>query len=154
MNNKPLSWIRKYKIKTLLLPLGHISFSTSHLLFADDTLLFFKANGWQANYVKQIFHVYGQATRQLLNPSKSSILFGRSCSTPDIVLVKSELGVTTSSFEEKYLDFLLLMVGWIRGNSKICKWSSLSDCSLLMGTPTQAGKGSFDKVCCSINSLF
>ena len=27
MNNKYLSWIRKYKIATLFLPLGHISFS-------------------------------------------------------------------------------------------------------------------------------
>ena len=32
MNNKHLSGIRKYKITTLLLPLGHISFSPTHAL--------------------------------------------------------------------------------------------------------------------------
>ena len=49
----------------------------SHLLFADDTLLFFKATGQQANTIKQIIKTYEQATGQLLNPAKSSILFGK-----------------------------------------------------------------------------
>ncbi|XP_073363317.1 uncharacterized protein [Aegilops tauschii subsp. strangulata] len=48
----------------------------SHLLFADDTLLFFKANQQQAGAVQDIIHAYESATGQLINPAKCSILFG------------------------------------------------------------------------------
>jgi hypothetical protein len=47
----------------------------SHLLFADDTLLFFRASVVQANTVREILDVYGQCTGQLINPGKCSILF-------------------------------------------------------------------------------
>ena len=36
--------------------------SISHLLFADDTLLFFKASDQQATHVKNILDAYGHAT--------------------------------------------------------------------------------------------
>uniref|UniRef100_A0A8R7VH72 Reverse transcriptase domain-containing protein n=1 Tax=Triticum urartu TaxID=4572 RepID=A0A8R7VH72_TRIUA len=37
----------------------------SHLLFADDTLLFFEASGQQANVVKGLLNTYSSATGQL-----------------------------------------------------------------------------------------
>jgi hypothetical protein len=46
----------------------------SHLLFADDTLLFFKAS--QAANVKQVLDTYATSTGQLINPAKCSLLFG------------------------------------------------------------------------------
>ena len=42
----------------------------SHLLFADDTLQFFKANADQAIYAKNVIHRYARATCQLINPQK------------------------------------------------------------------------------------
>ena len=75
----------------------------SHLLFADDTLLFFQANAQQAHYVKKVLEVYSQATGQLLNFSKCSIMFGSSYLESVMQEVKSVLGVSTSGFEEKYL---------------------------------------------------
>jgi hypothetical protein len=51
----------------------------SHLLFADDTLLFFKADQDQAMSVLQALDEYAIATGQLINPSKCSLLFGDSC---------------------------------------------------------------------------
>ena len=51
----------------------------SHLLFADDTLLFFKAEEEQARNVKQVLHAYERATGQIINPAKCSALFGDAC---------------------------------------------------------------------------
>jgi hypothetical protein len=45
----------------------------SHLLFADDSLLFFKAQGDQAQRVLEILDTYASSTGQLINPGKCSI---------------------------------------------------------------------------------
>jgi hypothetical protein len=50
----------------------------SHLLFVDDTLLFFKATHDQALHVKQALDIYASSTGKLINPSKCSLLFGDS----------------------------------------------------------------------------
>ena len=41
----------------------------SHHLFADDTLLFFRAMADQATIVKEVLNTYAAATGQLINPS-------------------------------------------------------------------------------------
>ena len=46
----------------------------SHLLFADDTLLFFNAKEEQAKKVYEVLTVYERATGQCINPAKCSIL--------------------------------------------------------------------------------
>jgi hypothetical protein len=61
----------------------------SHLLFADDSLLFFKAQGSQA--------------LRVINPGKCSIMFGDSCPMQLRGEVKEALQVTQESFETKYL---------------------------------------------------
>jgi hypothetical protein len=75
----------------------------SHLLFADDTLLFFKANTEQALVVKEILDTYARCTGQLLNPAKCSILFSKKGDGNMQSQVKQILGVELSSFEPKYL---------------------------------------------------
>ena len=40
----------------------------SHLLFADDSLLFFKAEPGQATRVKQVLEIYAMGTGQFINP--------------------------------------------------------------------------------------
>jgi hypothetical protein len=75
----------------------------SHLLFADDTLLFFKASQEQATVVKNILESYSASTGQLLNPSKCSILFSNGC--PDVVQgeIRNILHIDQQVFEGKYL---------------------------------------------------
>ena len=51
----------------------------SHLLFADDTLLFFEATSEQAENVKAALIMYESATGQSLNFNKCSIFFGAAC---------------------------------------------------------------------------
>jgi hypothetical protein len=48
-------------------------------MFADDTMLFFKASADQAVRVKQVLDVYEKGTGQLINPAKCSVLFSSVC---------------------------------------------------------------------------
>lgn len=77
----------------------------SHLLFADDTLLFFKAEQQQAMAVKNVLNTYAKGTGQLINPGKCSIMFGEA--SPPVVqeTIKGILQIEKDSFEEKYLSF-------------------------------------------------
>jgi hypothetical protein len=74
-----------------------------HLLFADDTLLFFKASGDQALRIKQTLDIYASGTGQLINPSKCYILFSASCPHETQEQVRQILEVGHQAFEEKYL---------------------------------------------------
>jgi hypothetical protein len=49
----------------------------THLLFADDSLLFCRANEEEANQIKSIITTYQQASGQLVNYSKSEIIFSK-----------------------------------------------------------------------------
>ena len=64
----------------------------SHLLFADDSLLFFNANADQANRIKGVLKEYERGTGQLLSPSKCSIMMGQNCSEEDANIVTTILG--------------------------------------------------------------
>jgi hypothetical protein len=75
----------------------------SHLLFADDTLLFFKANPQQSQNVSQIIDAYAAATGQLINRAKCSILFGPGCLPATRTEIMHNLQVQEPNFEEKYL---------------------------------------------------
>ena len=56
-----------------------IALMVSHLLFADDSLLFFKANRESAAVVKDILQLYYDASGQQINVQKSSIHFVKKC---------------------------------------------------------------------------
>jgi ribonuclease HI len=75
----------------------------SHLLFADDSLLFFQGSIQQATVVKNILDRYEKGTGQLVSLGKCSIMYGRR--VPDHVQaeIKQILRYDTESFEEKYL---------------------------------------------------
>jgi hypothetical protein len=52
----------------------------SHLLFADDNLLLFKANRENAETVKNALDLYCRASGQQVNLEKSLIHFAKGCS--------------------------------------------------------------------------
>jgi hypothetical protein len=55
----------------------------SHLLFVDDSLLFFKDKAEQAIPIKEVvLDVYASSTSHLINLGKCSIMFGNSCPLP------------------------------------------------------------------------
>ena len=75
----------------------------NHLLFADDSLLFFEANSESAMRVRDILRRYCDASGQCVNTEKSSIYFSK-C-VPDSMRdeIKNVLDVHTESLSEKYL---------------------------------------------------
>ena len=75
----------------------------SHLLFADDALLFFKAEVEQAEKIKQVLQVFQAGTGQLLSPAKCCILTRQSLDGLTQEQIRLVLGVECVEFEAKYL---------------------------------------------------
>lgn len=103
-----LSCLMEEKVMEGSLSLVHVcrrAPGISHLMFADDTLLFFKANNDQARVTKEVLHDYALGTGQLINLAKCSMLF--SSATPAEVQnsISNTLQLTNVSFENKYLGF-------------------------------------------------
>ena len=59
------------------LKVAHSCPALSHLFFADDTLIFCRANKEEAGEVMQILKQYGEASGQIVNMEKSSVFFGK-----------------------------------------------------------------------------
>jgi hypothetical protein len=66
-------------------------------------LLFFCAMEAEASNIKDGLAVYAQATGQLINPRKCSILFGERCHTADLEAAARTSEVQQQGFEERYL---------------------------------------------------
>lgn len=66
----------------------------SHLLFADDSLLFFRANRESAEEIKEVLNIYCQASGQRINMDKSSIHFAKKgCkqSLREVIMLRASL---------------------------------------------------------------
>jgi hypothetical protein len=83
-------------------------------MFADVTLLFFKANAAQASVIKDVINTYERGTGQLLNPGKCSIMFNEKGDPGCQEQVREIHGVERTSFEPKYLG-LPMPSGRIKG---------------------------------------
>src|SRR6185503_9125752 len=77
--------------------------AVSHLLFADDSLLFFKADEGQTRSVKEALAKYCMARGQMINYDKCSVLFNRNQAETNRHAVRNELNISRDTFEGKYL---------------------------------------------------
>lgn len=75
----------------------------NHLLFADDSLLFFKADDETAVQVQEVLDVYCRASGQSINLDKSSIFFSKGCPEGRRNGIKEMLSVQCETLTEKYL---------------------------------------------------
>jgi hypothetical protein len=75
----------------------------NHLLFADDSLIFMKANEQSAFRLNDILRIYGDCSGQCVNKEKSSIYFSPNTSQEIRQTLKLTMGIAVEAFSERYL---------------------------------------------------
>jgi hypothetical protein len=75
----------------------------SHLLFADDSLLFARANLEEANSILHVLSTYQQASGQLVNLDKSEVSFSQNVLDVDKIMIRNRMDVKTVDTHSKYL---------------------------------------------------
>lgn len=76
----------------------------THLLFADDSFLFFKSTVSEANAIKSLLNDYGRVSGQEINYQKSAIFFSTNVRRDKQQEIKQILGVNNELRDSKYLD--------------------------------------------------
>ena len=75
----------------------------THLFFADDSLLFCKANSQECQQLIEILHLYEVASGQKINTNKSSVFFSANTEEEKKNEVLEILGPMQDSRHGKYL---------------------------------------------------
>ncbi|XP_042964588.1 uncharacterized protein LOC122298800 [Carya illinoinensis] len=104
------------------IPIGAGSIRVNHLFFADDSLLFCKANSLEWSRMLYILEVYEKASRQVINKDKTSIFFSSNTLTEIQNNILNISGVKASGSFEKYLGLPTVL-----GKSKGAAFHSLID---------------------------
>jgi hypothetical protein len=102
------------------LPITRGGTRINHLFFADDSLLFCRANVLEWNRIQEVLEVYEQASGQKLNRDKTSIFFSKNTKREVKEILLSAVGVHVTTRFEKYLGLLTLI-----GRSRISSFSSI-----------------------------
>ena len=88
----------------------------SHLLFADDSLLFCRASVEECQQVNSLLNLYEAASGQKINTDKTSLFFSSNTGLETQESIKQALGVETIPEYKKYLR-LPSIVGRNKKNS-------------------------------------
>ncbi|XP_073355316.1 uncharacterized protein [Aegilops tauschii subsp. strangulata] len=75
----------------------------NHLLFADDSLLFFEATSASTEKVRDLLKLYCEASGQRINTEKSAIYFSKMVPATQRTEIKNMLDVQNEALAEKYL---------------------------------------------------
>jgi hypothetical protein len=75
----------------------------THLLFADDSVVFLEANLRSFDTLKRILHDYEVSSGQRVNLQKSSIFFGARCQEGVRENLKQLIGINSEALSERYL---------------------------------------------------
>ncbi|KAL0420454.1 UNVERIFIED_CONTAM: hypothetical protein Slati_3068300, partial [Sesamum latifolium] len=94
----------------------------SHLLFADDTLIFCHATKKARVCIKNVFRILEEASGLKMNMSKSDIVFSRNTPQHVRVEVAAVLGVLMMDKHDKYLELPALV-----GKSKQAVFDSIKE---------------------------
>ncbi|XP_058770133.1 uncharacterized protein LOC131643821 [Vicia villosa] len=94
----------------------------SHLLFADDCFLFCRANLSEVEEIMKVINIYGMASGQEINLSKSEVFFSNNLSRPAQEDLASIMGVRHVLGTGKYLGLPSLI-----GRSKKATFSYIKD---------------------------
>ena len=83
----------------------------SHLLFADDCIIFSEASQRGADCFQKILDVYSRGLGQLVNWDKSIVFFSSNCSDEMKTWTRHGLHIEKEALTERYLG-LPTAVGW------------------------------------------
>ena len=100
----------------------HESPTISHLLFADDSLLFCRANQEEVQVVIEVLQTYAASLGQCINFEKFSIYFSSNTAREQRDNIKGALGVREVDMFDTYLGLPTLV-----GRSKFQTFSFLKD---------------------------
>ncbi|XP_026412422.1 uncharacterized protein LOC113308125 [Papaver somniferum] len=75
----------------------------SHLLFADDCMIFCKANPIEAQNIMQILRTFGSTSGKLINFHKSGVFFSKNTNPDLIPQIINSMGVQVLQLDDKYL---------------------------------------------------
>nr|XP_027096090.1 uncharacterized protein LOC113715987 [Coffea arabica] len=81
----------------------------SHLFFADDSLIFCKADTSQAEEVLRILEKYEKGSGQMINMDKSSVFFSKNVTQEDQEEICSRLGNIRMVHQGKYLGLPMVI---------------------------------------------
>ena len=77
--------------------------SLSHLFFADDNLIFYKASLEECNSLQRVLKVYEEASGQQLNRANTSLFFSSNTNRSIQNEIKTRFGAQIIRQHEKYL---------------------------------------------------
>lgn len=101
-----------YHLWVLAFPRKH-ALNISHLMFADDVIIFTKSSPWGLEGLSSLFHTFCKATGLQINLTKSQIIFSRSAS------LDQKLGTCSSrNISEASNDLLCLGMSFPFGQNK------------------------------------
>lgn len=75
----------------------------NHLFFADDSFIFFKAEGEECQRVQNMLRIYEEASGQKVSFEKSSIAFSKNVVMEEQIELAAVLGVERVDKHERYL---------------------------------------------------
>lgn len=96
--------------------------TVSHLLFTDDSFLFFQGTSQEANNIKRLLMKYELCSGQSVNFQKSGVLFSANVRRDKQVEISNILGVYNDITHTKYLGLPSLV-----GRSKLSVFGYLKD---------------------------
>jgi hypothetical protein len=77
--------------------------TNTHLLFADDSIVFLEGSEETFGVLRGILQDYEECSGQKVNMQKSSIYFGKGCPGATKEQLKDVIGITSEALSEKYL---------------------------------------------------
>uniref|UniRef100_A0A8R7TBJ9 Reverse transcriptase domain-containing protein n=1 Tax=Triticum urartu TaxID=4572 RepID=A0A8R7TBJ9_TRIUA len=81
----------------------------THLLFADDSIVFLEGSAESMAALKEILLTYEEASGQRVNMQKSSIFFGKGCNDEIKNELKEAVGIESEALSERYLGLPTLV---------------------------------------------
>ncbi|XP_042944508.1 uncharacterized protein LOC122278379 [Carya illinoinensis] len=103
-------------------PISRGKLSINHLFFADDSLIFCRANAGEWSSTQALLNLYEEASGQKLNKTKTSIFFSSSTKPAAREYILKLAGTRASSSYEKYLGLPALI-----GRSKNAAFKGITD---------------------------